>query len=377
MELRRLQTKDYDELIALLNTVFTRQNGFAMDFEKVLPKMCVRDDGHMGMHFGVFEDGKLVACIGVYPLDTVIAGQPLRFSTMGNIATHWDYTGRGYMTKLIERAQQELEAIGADAARLGGNRQRYGRYGFESCGQLLRLSFNKKTLLNRFPDATPITFAEIHKDDTDTLTFCADLYNENAIAVTRTPAACYPVLTAWEYRPYLCLADGKPVGYLSVKGGDVAEIFALDTKYFTDILCAWQRQNDTNLTFALQPHMTEKIRLFSAISDSMQLCAPSQFQIRNWPAVVSACLKLKATHCPLPDGELTLAIQDYGTLRIFVEAGKTGCEQTDKVPQLTLDRLQAARYLFGPLPPEYTADAGPLARQWFPLPLSWNGQDRV
>ncbi len=377
MELRRLQAKDYDELIHLLNVVFTRQNGFQMDFEKQLPKMCVRDDAHMGKHLGIFEDGKLVACVGVYPLDAVVAGEKLRFSTMGNVATHWDYTGRGYMTKLLDAAQKELEAIGADASRLGGNRQRYGRYGFESCGQVMQFTFQKNTLAKRFANAGEITFTEIQKDDTAALTFCADLYNQNAIAVTRSLADCYSVLTAWEHKPYLCLSKGKPVGYLSANGGNIAEVFAADTQAFVDILCAWQRQTDTALTVTLQPHMVETLQILSAISDAMQIRSPSHFQIRNWEKVVSAFLKLKSGYCSLPDGELILEIKDYGTIRMFVANGKTGCELTEKAPHLTLDRMQAARFLFGPIDPQYTAKTDNVPAGWLPLPLSWNGQDRV
>ena len=377
MELRRLQAADYDELIQLLNVVFTRQNGFEMDFEKQLPKMCVRDDAHMGKHLGIFEDGKLVACVGVYPLDAVVAGEKLRFSTMGNVATHWDYTGRGYMTKLLDAAQQELENIGADASRLGGNRQRYGRYGFEACGQVLQLTFYKNTLSKRFPNAGEISFVKIEKDDNAALNFCTELYNRNALAVTRSVSDCYRVLTAWEHTPYLCLSGGQMVGYISAKGGSLAEAFALDTRHFTDILCRWQQNTDDHVTVTLQPHMTEKISILSAVSDTMQLRSPSHFQIRNWEKVVSAFLKLKASYCTLSEGEFVLAIEGYGTVRIFVEEGKTGCERTDKAPHLTLDRMQAARFLFGPLAPEYTAQTDDLPTGWLPLPLSWNGQDRV
>ena len=40
-------------------------------------------------------------------------------------------------------------------------------------------------------------------------------------------------------------------------------------------------------------------------------------------------------------------------------------------------KLSAHRYLFGPYSPSYTAEASYLAEAWLPLPLSWNGQDRV
>ena len=57
MEIKRLKKENYDELISLLNLVFSKQNGCEMDFEKELPNMCVRDDAHMRKHVGLFEDG--------------------------------------------------------------------------------------------------------------------------------------------------------------------------------------------------------------------------------------------------------------------------------------------------------------------------------
>ena len=70
MEIRRLKKENYDELISLLNLVFSKQNNCTMDFEKELPNMCIRDDLHMRKHVGLFIDGKLVSVVGVYPLPT-------------------------------------------------------------------------------------------------------------------------------------------------------------------------------------------------------------------------------------------------------------------------------------------------------------------
>lgn len=379
MELRRLTSADYDRLITLLNEVFTRHNGYPQDFEKMLPKMCVRDDAHMGKHFGIFAEDQLVACIGVYPLETVVAGEKLLFSTMGNIATHWEHAGKGYMSKLIDTAMQELKDMGADASRLGGNRQRYNRYGFESCGQILSFTFNQATLAGRFPAPGEIVFQKIEPEDSAALRFCCELYNQNEIAVTRTLDTVYPTMTAWEYQPYLCLQDGKSVGYLCANqtGSNLAEVMAVDTERFTDILCQWQTQNNTPITFSLQPHQQELVRRFASISDTMQLRSPSHFKICNWERVISAFLKLKASYQTLQAGELILTIQDYGTIRIYVDEQGAGCEATEQESQLTLTPLEAARFVFGPLAPAYTAETSKIAENWFPLPLSWNGQDRV
>ena len=101
MEIKRLKKENYDELISLLNLVFTKQNGCVMDFERELPNMCVRDDLHMRKHVGLFEDGKLVSVVGVYPLPTKVLECKINFCTVGNVATHPDYEGRGYMNLFL------------------------------------------------------------------------------------------------------------------------------------------------------------------------------------------------------------------------------------------------------------------------------------
>ena len=94
MELRKLNASDYDELLELLNKVFTKQNRRPMDFLRELPKMWVWDDKHMGYHTGIFEDDKLVSVAGCYPLSLRIGDTSLLFATTGNVETLPEYEGR-------------------------------------------------------------------------------------------------------------------------------------------------------------------------------------------------------------------------------------------------------------------------------------------
>ena len=161
MKVQRLTAKDYDEMIELLNSVFTRKNGRIMDFEREMPKMCVRDDEHMGRHIGIFDNDSLVACMGIYPFDTRVGDKALRFATTGNIAVHPDHEGKGYMGMMMDEAMRELERLDVDVARLGGLRSRYNRYGFEACGQNYSFSFTDKNRLRRFAEYdTDITFSK-------------------------------------------------------------------------------------------------------------------------------------------------------------------------------------------------------------------------
>ena len=380
MKVERLGKEHYDEIIGLMNYVFGLKNGREMDFEKELPKMCVRDDEHMRKHFGIFEDGKLVACLGVYPFETVVYGEKMLFSTMGNVVTHPDYEGRGYMTQLLERGSQELDDLNVDVSRLGGLRSRYNRYGFEACGQTYRITFtgkNRERCLPNFKD--DITFSKINREDKDALRFAIELYNQNEIAVTRTEENAYVSMTAWKNTPYLATRNGELLGYLSANetGAYIAEIFSVDTQSFIDMICAWQKKVDAEIYFSLQPHRIDKIRVFSAVCERSQIDTPSHFYIRNWEKVIGAFIKLKNSYCELPHGELVIEIENYGALRIYVNESGIGCERTDKTPYITLDRLSASRYIFGLNAPIYSGKANAFVQAWFPLPLGWNGQDRV
>lgn len=380
MSIERLQTKDYDELISLLNTVFTRQNGKQMDFERDLPKLCVRDDQHMGCHFGLREEGKLVAAIGVYPLETVIAGERLRFSTTGNIVTHWDYEGKGYMSRLLQRAMQELEDLNVDASRLAGLRRRYNRYGFEACGQIYSFTFRAGGALapGGFGEEG-VEFSPVTAEDPQALAFCLRLHNQNAIAVPRTTETFLPTALAWRNQPFLARKNGTPIGYLCTipSQGEIAEHFAVDAVADLAMLSAWQKKTGTPLNVPVQPHQIETLRRLSALADGIQIRTPCHFKLRRWERVAGALLRLKNQTTALPKGEILLGVEHYGTLRLFVTETEAGCELTSRPAPVTLPPLEAARYLFGPTPPELLAPFDPLAKAWLPLPLSWSGQDRV
>ena len=380
MEIKKLNERYYDELLDLMNGVFTRKDKKPKDFAKDYPKMAARDNEHMQKYFGGFEEGKLVASIGVYPLETTVCGEKFLFATTGNIATHWEHEGKGYMGKMIDRAMEALDEMHVDVARLGGLRSRYNRYGFEACGQKISFLFTQKNRTAKLPNVcTDITFSEIDEKDEVALKSAIDFYNKNEVAVTRNLKNVYACMTTLRFKPYLAKKQGRAVGYLCVNESRsvIAEAFAENAETFVELICSWQQQNEVDLSFSLPPYKVEEIRVFTAVCEQVGLTSPSHFFIRNWEKVCSAFLRLKQSYCPLPQGELIIQIKDYATIRLFVNEEGAGCERTDKAPDVVLDRLEAARYIFGPHSPINTQKANGLAMAWFPLPLGWNGQDRL
>ena len=119
IEIRKLKKEDMDELFALLNETFGHKYGRPMHFDLEQPKMWVRDDAHAERHIAVFEDGKMAAVVGIYPLPLVIGGEKFLFCTTGNVATLPQYEGKGYFSRLFPLAIEEAKRQGATAARLG------------------------------------------------------------------------------------------------------------------------------------------------------------------------------------------------------------------------------------------------------------------
>ena len=354
MDIVRLKKENYDELIGLLNFVFTRKNGREMDFEQELPKMCIRDDGHMGRHFGVFEDGKLVAALGVYPLPVDIAGERLLFSTVGNIATHPDYEGQGYMNKLIERAMQELDELDVDASRLGGLRQRYNRFGYETCGRVYTFSLSDYNVKRKITEkAQGVEFTKILREDISTLKLAKALQSASGIAVERSSdndyADVYASMVAWKNIPWLATKNGKVIGYLcaSENGRSVAENYAYDTECMQAMLGAWQQRVGETIGFRFQPYETMNIRAFSSICENVNIVAPCHFKIVKWERVIGALMRLKATYTAMPKGEFTMEIEGYGGVRLYVNEQGVGCEKYTGECEIKLASLAASRYLFG------------------------------
>ena len=102
------------------------------------------------------------------------------------------------------------------------------------------------------------------------------------------------------------------------------------------------------------------------------------FKVLNYQKLIGALLKLKCKTQVLPNGEVTINIEDYGTLKISVNDNKGTCEFTNETPDITVNNLQAVRLFFGTYPAYSTINTqNTFANALFPLPLSWNLQDRV
>ena len=385
MEIRRLRKDDYDALLDLLNTSFAAVRSRPVDFLRGQPKMWVRDDLYMGRHLGLFEDGRLAAVVGIYPLELAVGNETLRFATTGNVATHPDFAGRGYFTTLFSLAMKEAQAEGYDALRLGGEKQRYARFGFEDCGTLFKaeLSGKNRAALDegRYAD---ITLTPLKEESLAELRYIRELTAKAPCFVKRYPTEgerdVFRVLHSKYSEAYIATRAGRPIGYLCAAdmGKTVTELRAESAEDFIGIACAFQKEVGETVSLPLAPWMKEELVCLSSVAQSVTVLSPSKFRFLRPERVADAFLKLKHSLSPLPWGELFIEIQGLGTLRLCVDGAGASCTLAEgAAAEIRVDSFTAAKLLYGHLPPSLFADLPPFAAAWLPLPLSWSFLDMV
>ncbi len=393
MEIRRLTADDYDRLLSLLNGVFAAKYKRDMDFLNEQPKMWQRDDEHMQKHIGIFENGYLVSVVGIYPLKVNILGEELLFATTGNVATLPGYEGRGYFTKLFSIAMDEIEKMGVDAARLGGARQRYARFGFEPAGTSFKLEFSEENRIKYFCDrGSDVQFIKVERGDLPALEYIDGLIRRKKFFVERGKdngyldlyralgtkhSACYLAKKGERLIGYVCAAcDNQFVG-IGEFGRNITEYgYECDEDFF-DMLSAYQRKTGSILNLTVAPHETE---LLEKLTDGCEYCtlvSPSRFKILNYEKIANALMKLKAEIEPLPFSEAVIEIENYGRIMLYNSESGAGAVLTDAAPDLSVTRAESTRLMFGHLPTFATKNVPESLRGFLPLPLSWNTLDYV
>lgn len=386
-EIEQLKAGDLKELLGLLNLCFKGDPDCGY-FEKSLPKLWVDDDLHMGKHYGIRDGGKLVAAIGIYPFEVFIGDEKFTFATVGNVCTAEGYRGNGFLHRFYVMSEEVLKNAGVDVARLGGKRIRYERYGYEPCGSLYKVRIPRWMLTEDIYAKTSCPkydFKEITEDDTENLSKVRDLYNNNYIHANRgeTLHDFYLSTTAWDTTIWGAFKEGEFAGYLlTYPAKDWApEAAAVKAENFMEMVSSFVLTNEVDVSVNLPLERLEEISVLETYFATSHMDIPSHFKILNREKLVNALMKFGNKLTPFMDGEAVIGVPGEGNYLISVKDGEASCTKTEASADMTLPYLDAARFMFGPMPPHFVAklpkEKAGFIRSIFPLPLYWNNQDRA
>ncbi len=405
MDVVRLTAADFDEAMDFMNMVFSMSGG-ATDFQRFLPKLYQPDDRLMRAHFAIRRAGRIRAVIGQYPMAMQIGGVQVTVSGIGGVCTHPGEQKSGLMRHLMAAVLADMEHEHYAFSVLGGQRQRYGYFGYEKSGASLVFSLSKTNLRHFFRNQTPqeIGFTRINPENQSFDTHPAGQLQEwqilmktwfdrQPIHVVRGETDFLTILSSRYARIWLAQTpEGRPVGYLLADrdGTTVREIITESAEFLLPAAAAWvERQSSDSVLFYMPPWRPDAIAEIGKICEHASLEAANSYRINDWPLVLSALLQVKGSQICLPDGVVRLGIHDQDRSSVFSLSWRDGrafCLETPAAQaDLSFDRLTATRFLFGPLPPFWAAPhyaqvssaLTNLCSAWFPLPLCWPAPDCV
>ncbi len=382
----RGKKEDEKQLIEVLDDVFFRDDKTEpkQDFMGILPKLY-KDKYNCGYNnFIVKEDDEIKAAIGCYPNEVVAAGRKLKVMGIGNVAVTRDCRGKGYMIDLMNMALDVMKEEDYDYSLLGGQRQRYGFFGYEPAGYSYGFYVGKgnaRRILGKEAESG-YTVREVTENDTEVISRIKAINEADASYAVRSEEMMVDILQSWRNVPYAAFDGEVFKGYFvaSRYGKNVCELKAEkleDTLRL--IMSALEFCEKEEIHFCLPVFDTERCDYMSKICGNSNIYNTDMINIMNFGRFIEAFLSIKAERMNLCSGTLNVLIHGYKTdesLAITVDGKNVTVMPTDAKPDFELEHRDAIRFLLGLYSKERN-ELPAFAQGWFPLDFYAAGLDNV
>jgi len=370
-EYRFATTQDWPKVIDFIDLVFS-QSARPHDFAELIPK--VYGDGHdySHIHAIALEDGEIRGCVAVLPFDMTIAGHTLHVGYLGSVSVHRLSRGAGHMKKLMQMQIDKAKAEGLDMLVLGGQRQRYGYFGFSPVGGVYDYTVTHANVRHALKDvdASVITFEPLTQGEGSEYAYA--LYQQQPVCGSRTAENFAEIALTFHMHGWLVKHNGDNAGYLLVSNdhGEIHELVMEDSDLVPAVLKAWMAANGVRyLHVGAAPHNKTLNRTLSAFAEEYSIGQNGCMLCLNYANAIRSWMTLKNSIAPLSEGTLRLCIAEE-QLEIKVADGAVTVEQTDEPAQLQLSPAEADQLLFG-FNRFYAPEVSCLIpADWFPLPMS-------
>lgn len=377
--------EDEKELLEVIDDVFFSEDDEATkrNFLELLPSLYKEQYSPGYNNLIIKEDGAIKAAIGCYPREVTAAGRSLKVMGIGNVAVAKDSRRKGYMVELMNLAVDIMKNEDYDYSLLGGDRQRYGYFGYEPIGSSQRFSINRNNISHVAGKDFKTTFTakEVTEADTATVDKIVELYKSLPYHMNRTRENCLDVLRSWRSVPYAAFENGEFKGYFSVqKFGGLQEIKAVNVEDTLNlILCAMDVIGTESVGFSLPVFDVDFCDYMIKICSGSAINNADMINIFNFAKFIEAFLAIKAQRMNLCSGTLNILIHGFKrdeNLSITVDGKNVTVAETDTTPDFVLDHHRAIDLIGGIFSKERNSLPA-FAQGWFPLDFFAYGQDNV
>lgn len=370
VEYRLSLPSEWDDVVDFANFVFSQAHR-PHDFKTLLPKVYADGAPEIARHFVAVRGGRIRAMVADCLQELRLGDRTLRAGMVGTVSVHPYSRGEGHMKKLMAMMIDDAQQSGLDLLILGGQRQRYGYFGFDNFGCTPHYTLTDASVRHGCAgvDASGISFSELTEEKPDEVDFAWALSQRQISAGVRPRAEFLMRMHSWNQSCRLIRREGEAVGYVM---GDAAEIALTDEALLPAVLKALMADRSLKrLELDVMPYEKERTAQIAPIVEGCVLRGEEMVRVLNWERVLDALMRLRARSGRMLDGEAALEI-DGERLTLRAENNRTAVERGGRSAELVLTGREAVRLLMG-MEGALCADARLL--NWLPLPLHISGAD--
>jgi predicted N-acetyltransferase YhbS len=125
---------EFAELMDFIDLVFRPGQKGRFILQRQYPHLYQNRPEYLKRHLLLCDQGRLVGSLAIHPLRLRLEEARVMAGGIGVVGTHPERRGEGLMSRLLEEAIARMQRQGYALSILGGDRQRYGWFGWENGG---------------------------------------------------------------------------------------------------------------------------------------------------------------------------------------------------------------------------------------------------
>ena len=345
-----LTKKDAGQFRNLVDHAFAGQK----PFHKNWPHTSLGKIDRGNKHLGIRDKGKVISHVGFYPQQIKLPGALLNSVGIGAVATYKKYRGHGFMQLQLAYAEKLMNEGDYDISWLAGDRKRYGYFGWENGGRLLKYAVTDRTA--KGIDTTGYTYKK-YTGSKKELKEIVKLHEKDGVGLkrnlldytlylgrrNRTTTIAYKGKKALAYICVLKVDWGKDCGSVQEYGGDVKALKAL--------FCYIMKSNKFREIEVAAPAFYTKYReLFASISSFGVLRNFGMIKIINLNSMLQKfCgqMSKKLENIKVKKTLVTFEIPELGQKATLEIGRKVRVVEKEGKLKIVLNRKDMVRFLFG------------------------------
>lgn len=276
--MRECTVKELDKLIEFAGAAFGKTD--KRWFAKCRPTIFQPTPRSAKCHRYVRDEKGIAGLIGIYPLHFRIGKAVLKVGGIGTVSVRPDKRGGGLMSAMLDDTIRTLEKDGYDMSWLGGNRFRYGNYGWEHGGRYVNYAIHMPTVLRRIPSLKP---ARIRVPAPKDIPALERVYRTIGAGMVRSPETWSIVLKHGELNWEMTTDKGR-VAYCAFWKHKASEIVELAgaPDLACSLLLAHRNKWKTDWINILTPELSTPLnqRLYQ-ICETFKISHNNQYRIVN------------------------------------------------------------------------------------------------